>query len=168
MRKIALVAMAMLCACPVFSDAKSPKKAAESCQTAKCTAGQTTTTYATRSEPYFACPTRELSDYTNMVLGLVALTAQFGGSMPNISPETGEPEFRDDANGPNKTRQMLAYYRGKAKVSTFDQAVALCAEGRSGFKVTILNIRDDEMSTWVHDSKRNVSYWLPRGALNAQ
>lgn len=168
MRKITLVAMILLLAPPIFAGAKTSEKSAESCQTAKCTAGQTTTTYATRSEPYFACPTRELSDYTNMVLGLVALTAQFGGQMPNVSPETGEPEYRDDANGPNKTRQMLAYYRSKAKVSTFDQAVALCAEGRSGFKVTILNIRDDEMSTWVHDSKRNVSYWLPRSALNAR
>lgn len=136
------------------------------CATTECAAGDTAVTYATKSEPYYACPTRQLASYTNFVLGLLAMHAMLGGKMPNISDKTGEPEYPDSGSKPNETRLMLDVLRREAGVSTFDQAVARCVLGRGGQRVTIMNNPKDEVVAWVSTDKQKATFWMPKSSLN--
>ena len=130
------------------------------CTPDSCKAGTQAITYATKQEPYFACPSRELADYTNFVVGLVAIQASLG-AFSNISPETGEPEVTGE------TKQMLDGLRVRAQASTFDDAVASCSKGKAKRKVLIINVPADAlMAVWVHDDKANSSYWMPISSLN--
>ncbi|WP_124485623.1 MULTISPECIES: hypothetical protein [unclassified Burkholderia] len=88
------------------------------------------------------------------------------GTMPNISDKTGEPEYQDQGGKTNQTRVMLDELRNRAGVSSFDQAVAACAKGRNHAAVTILNVQKDEEVAYVHDSAKNVNYWMPTSSLN--
>ncbi|VVE69111.1 hypothetical protein PPN31119_03176 [Pandoraea pnomenusa] len=138
----------------------------KSCMAQKCAAGDKAITYATKQEPYFACPTRELAEYTNFVIGLVATQRMLTGSFPNISPKTGEPEYLDQGGKPNETRLMFDQMRESARVSTFDQGVAMCKTGANKAQVTIMNVPTDATVVWVNDDKKKVSFWMPRGSLD--
>lgn len=87
------------------------------------------------------------------------------GKFPNVSDKTGEPEYLDNADGPNKTRLMLGSYRASARVRTFDEAVARCSPGRNNVKVTVLNNPSDGFSLWVQDGKAK-AFWMPKGHLS--
>ena len=43
------------------------------CDIAGCKAGEKVITFATDEEFYFMCPTRELSEYTTIVIGFIAM-----------------------------------------------------------------------------------------------
>jgi hypothetical protein len=134
--------------------------AGEMCTTDTCKAGTKAITHATKTEPYFACPTRELADYTNFVLGLVAMDAMMGASL-NISPQTGEPEVEGE------TKAMLDHYRTAANAPTYDAAISLCHAGKSKHRVILLNVSDDtSLAVWVHDERQNENYWMPISGLN--
>lgn len=131
----------------------------KSCSLHDCAAGSMVVSYATRSEPYFACPSQELSDYTNYVLGIIEMNAMFG-EMPNISPDTGEPEQT------GKSRAILDYLRIKARVSTFDQAVAACKKGRGGLRLMVANNPKGGTSMWVFERKTKKSFWAPKSSID--
>ncbi len=130
------------------------------CSVQTCAAGQKAITFAEKRDPYYACPTRELATYTNFVIGLVSVSATLSGQMPNISDETGEPEYKGE------TKAMLDNLRTVARVRTFDQAVAMCAQGANKLRVTVMNNPADEMVIWVFDAKHNRSFWMPTIHLN--
>jgi hypothetical protein len=140
--------------------------AENSCLAKKCSAGDKAITYASKQDPYYACPTRELASYTNFVLGLVAAQYEFTGTLPNISDKTGEPEYVDQGGKPNETRLMLDSLRGSAKVQSFDQAVAMCKQGGSKIPVTIMNAPSDEIVVWVRDERHSQSFWMPKSSLD--
>ena len=87
------------------------------CSRETCKVGTTAITYATKTDPYYACPTRELTEYVNTILGFVEITAKMSGTLPKISDKTGEPEFADE------TQDIVKGLRIKAQVTTFDVSV---------------------------------------------
>ncbi len=136
-----------------------PPELASRCDIAECPAGTIVVTAPAKDGAFFACRSEALSDYTNFVLGLVAMQKELTGSMPNIDPETGEPAYQE------QTRQMLNELRSKAGVTTFDQAVAMCARGPHRQKVTVMNFEKGRTSTWVGQGKSGASYWVPTNEL---
>jgi hypothetical protein len=138
------------------------------CSVAKCYAGDRGITYATKSDIFLACPTRELAEYTNLVIGLISLTIIVTGRPPNISDKTGEPEYLDGKDGPNKTRVMLDQARKRANVRTFDEADKLCQDGVNKIKVLIMNSPEDSSVIWVHKEKAEATFWMPKSHLDRQ
>jgi hypothetical protein len=129
------------------------------CSVIECEAGSKSITYATKQEPYYACGTRELVEYTNFILGLMVVQAQLVGRPPNISDKTGEPEYQGE------TKSMLDALRGRAGVSTFDQAVSMCTKGVGKLNVTVLNNPKDSNAIYVMTNK-NKTFWLPKSSLD--
>lgn len=137
----------------------APSLAATMCSPENCPAGSKVTTFADRKNPFFACPSREISDYIGTVLGLLALQGSMG-VMPNLSPETGEPEFTGE------TESMVSDLRKLAHVHTFDEAASQCKPGRSGLHATVLNNETGAISLWVVQDHTKKSFWAPQSAFN--
>ncbi|WP_261541713.1 hypothetical protein [Burkholderia multivorans] len=132
-----------------------------SCMLKGCAAGDKAVTYTSKTEPYFACPTRELSDYTLFVIGSVAFSAELSGKMPELSPVTGEPIYQ------GKTAEMMTTLRNAARVRTFDEAAAMCKRGRNKVRVTILDAESGRSgSARVREEKTGETYWLPVSSLD--
>jgi hypothetical protein len=91
------------------------------CTVETCKAGARALTYFRRDDPYYICPNRELATYVSVLVGLLAMQVTLGGEMPNIDDQTGEPDFKGD------TKEMVDMLRSKVQVTTFDQAMAVCA-----------------------------------------
>ncbi|MBU9203093.1 hypothetical protein KTD31_17190 [Burkholderia multivorans] len=138
----------------------------DSCLAKSCAVGDHAVTRASKAEPFYACPTRELASYTSTVIGLIALQYSLTGTLPNISDRTGEPEYGDSNGKPNQTRLLVDAKRRQAGVSTFDQAIAACALGRNRAKVTVLNYQPDDGVAYVHDEARKTNYWMPISSLD--
>ncbi|KAF1004103.1 MAG: hypothetical protein GAK36_00128 [Pseudomonas sp.] len=130
----------------------------KSCTAVDCSAGTKAVTYAQKDDAYHACPTLELSDYVNGVVGFVSMTYGMTGKMPNVSPKTGEPEYAGE------TKDMIDNWRSAAKVSSFDEATAKCSKGKDKVQVIVMNSPEGGLSVWVADQKQN-TFWLPRGHL---
>lgn len=126
------------------------------CNIKKCVSGTVVKTYATKTDSFYACPTPELAEYTNAVLGLASLSIMIGGHPPDISPVTGEPESQ------GQTRAIMDRLRKDAGVSTFDQGVARCKPGRHGERRTVVNEGKDRGVLWVMDASGKSSYWMPK------
>ena len=63
------------------------------CESGGCQSGSDVIT-ATKSDGIFmSCETEQLSDYVNFVIGLLSAQKTLTGTMPNIDPQTGEPEY---------------------------------------------------------------------------
>ena len=135
--------------------------AENSCLEKTCPAGTKATTYAKKSEPFFACPTIDLAEYSNFVVGLVQMGAAFG-SLPNISLVTGEPEYQGE------TKVLLDQMRKRANVSTFDEAVATCIKGKNGVKVLVANNPVDRSVLWVQADKTGEMFWMPKANLDVR
>lgn len=86
------------------------------------------------------------------------MTYQFTGKPPNISPDTGEPEYEGDS------KLLLDSLREKSGARTFDEALSVCTQGKGKLKVTIMNIRDDEGTVWVAEANKK-PFWLPKSFL---
>lgn len=155
--KISTALTALIPLITLFSHTACAEK--QSCQQVICPAGTKAVTYASKSEMYYACPTRELSEYTAAVLGILSMQASFG-SMPNVSPETGEPEQKGE------TKLMLDNLRNAANVSTYDQAISMCEKGGNKIKVTVMNNSEDTTSIWVMMQNQKKSFWLPKSFLD--
>lgn len=136
----------------------TPEQARE-CQFVDCTAGTTVITAPAAEGSFFACQTEALSDYTNLVLGLVQMQKQLSGTSPNIDPATGEPVYEGE------TADTLATHRAKAGVKTFDEAVAHCQRGPHLRTVTVMNFVRGRASTWVSDERAHTTYWVPTNWL---
>lgn len=130
------------------------------CDITPCPAGAKVVTYATKSEMFYACPTTELAEYTNFVLGLITVQYTLTGTLPNVSPATGEPEYQGE------TKSMISVRRNAAKVRTFDQATALCKEGKKGWRLLIANNPPDKQFLWAFDEKTKQNLWYPKSALD--
>jgi hypothetical protein len=113
-----------------------------------------------------ACPTRELVEYTDEVIGIVALTISVSGRPPNISDKTGEPEYLDDKDGPNESRLILDRARKRANVRTFDEAAARCSGGINKVKVRVMNSPEDSSAIWVQNEKTKATFWMPKSHLD--
>ena len=130
------------------------------CGAAKCPPGVQVITYATKGYPFFACPSPKLSDYIGFVIGSLAIQTSLGLA-PNLSPQTGEPEWSGD------TERIVSALRQKAGVRTFDQAVAMCKKGSGGVRATVLNDGGDAvLSMWVSVNGKRFSFWAPKSAFN--
>jgi hypothetical protein len=139
------------------------------CSKTLCEAGAKVVVYASKAEPAFACPTKELTLYTNLVYGLVTMSVALTGHMPNISPVTGEPEYHDGADGkPNETRMTLDRLRSEAGVSTFDEAFAQCQSMKSKTGMVVMNYPKDGGIMWVSDAELKNSYWIAKASLIRQ
>jgi hypothetical protein len=130
----------------------------ESCTSVDCAVGAKAVTYAQKDDSYYACPTFELSEYVNGVMGFVSMTYGMTGKLPNVSPKTGEPEYT------GQTKDIIDNWRSDAKVSSFDEATAKCSEGKNKVQVIVMNSPETGLSVWVADQKQN-TFWLPRGHL---
>jgi hypothetical protein len=135
------------------------QSSANQCTFDSCKAGTKAITYHKKSDPYYACPTRELATYVTMVTGLVAMQASLG-VMPNISDKTGEPEYQGE------TKALVDSLRTKAHVTTFGQALNACEKGVNKKKVTVMNMPTDSLVTYVYDEKRKAAFWMPISHLD--
>lgn len=130
------------------------------CNVVDCDTNSKVISYATKSDPYYACPTQELSDYTNFVLGLISFGYQMTGKFPNVSPVTGEPEYE------GQTKSMLDTMRSAAGVGTFDQAVSECKIGKNRLRLRVLNNPQGGVSIWVLDDRTKKTFWMPKTHLD--
>ncbi|OIN44509.1 hypothetical protein [Pseudomonas costantinii] len=145
-----------MCLAPLASASATEK----SCSVVSCNAGDKATTHIEDvGSHYFACPTKEISEYVNFVWALVYTSYQMTGSLPNISPKTGEPEYE------GQSKSMIDSLRSQAGVSTYDQAQGQCAKGRNKIQVMVMNNPKDSLSIWVAD-KNNKAFWMPKAFLN--
>lgn len=154
-------ATVLIVACALVTGANA-ESVDKQCNIAKCEAGTKVKSYAKKDDPYFACQSMELSEYTNYVLGLVGMTIQFTGHMPNISSITGEPEQE------GQSKALLDMLRSKAKVGTFDQALGMCEKGKNGMIFMVANNPKNESSIWVFDAKRKLNFWVPKAHMDKQ
>jgi hypothetical protein len=140
------------------TNAAGPNK--RTCSVTDCFAGTKAITHASKQDPYYACPSRELADYTNVFVGLIALHVTFTGHLPNISDKTGEPEWQGE------TKTMVDSLRDKARVSGFNQASSLCTKGLNKIRVTVLNNPSGSEYIYVMNEKNNKTFWLPKTFLD--
>jgi hypothetical protein len=129
------------------------------CTAESCPAGTRAVTNFKKSDPYYACPTRELATYVATVTGLVEMQASLGVT-PNISDKTGEPEYEGE------TKAIVDSMRAQAQVQTFDQALSICTLGSNKRKVAVMNMPKDSLVAYVYDDGRKTAFWMPIGNLN--
>jgi hypothetical protein len=132
----------------------------QACSISACPAGSSVVTASKKEGPFFACETSELSDYTNFVLGLVAMGKAIGAPPANLDPQTGEPAYQ------GTTKDMLDDLRGKASVESFDEAGSHCAFGKFKRRLKVLNYVQGRSSLWVIDEKERKSYWVPTSSVD--
>jgi len=77
MRRLVFTSLAAL--------AVSANAAETRCDITQCPAGSKVVTYATKSEMFYACPTPELAEYTNFLLGLITVQYTLTGTLPNVN-----------------------------------------------------------------------------------
>ena len=126
-----------------------------------CKVGDKGITYSTAQTFFYACPSMELSAYTNGVLGLLSMTYQISGKTPTLSKSTGDPEYEGD------TRNTIDNWRKQAHVASFDQAVEQCVKGRDKLPVTLLKVPADADDLLVSGDD-NRPFWMPKGFLIKQ
>ncbi len=154
---------------PVESAAFTVGVRGQPCSKTLCEAGAKVSVQSSKADPAFACPTKELTLYTNLVYGLFTMSIALTGHAPNISPVTGEPEYLDGADGkPNETRLTLARLRHEAGVSTFDAAIAQCQSMKNKTNMVVLNYPKDGGIMWVSDSSVKHSYWILKSSMVRQ
>jgi hypothetical protein len=142
--------LAAIAVCPALNAANTSK----TCFVTYCRLGDKAVTYSKKSDPYFACPSKELSDYTNGVLGLIEVSHQLSGSVPHTSSETGEPEYV----GQSKAR--IDSWRESAGVNTFHEALAKCKKGADKTSVVLMGYSGRGDSIRVRDKSDN-TFWMP-------
>jgi len=137
-----------------------------SCLAQSCGPGDGALTYASRTEPFHACPSAALAQYIAAVDQIVSLSIAVTGKPPNISVQTGEPEYPDDTGGPNKTRIALENFRHAAMVDSYNQAVDRCVAGTTMRSVRILTTPEKMSVVEVQDEESKAKYWLPKASLD--
>lgn len=126
------------------------------CTVATCSPGTRVVSLGNKSDKYFACQTKETAEYVNLVVGLIQLQASVTGSLPNISPQTGEPEYQGE------TKQMIDGLRAAAGVQTFGEAMTnYCIPGKPGRRFMVMNNPGGGGFIWVGDTVTNQTLWYP-------
>jgi hypothetical protein len=80
------------------------------------------------------------------------------GVTPNVSDKTGEPEYVGE------TKVIVDTLRSRARVRSFDEAVAMCALGANGRRVTVINAPGESFYNpvvFVFDEGIKATYWMP-------
>jgi hypothetical protein len=133
-----------------------------SCQVRQCLAGTKVVTFATKSDPFFACDSMEMSEYTNTVLGLISISIQFTGHLPNISDKTGDPILQGE------TKTILDNLRTAAGVKSLNEAMQHCTNGAGKRKLIVMNFPSSKAdgSMYVEDTARRQAYWMPKGSAD--
>lgn len=131
----------------------------ETCVAAACNPGDKAVTYSTKSDFFYACQTKELSEYTNTAVGMAAVAYQMTGKLPNISPKTGDPEMQGE------NAKLIATLRSAAKVESFDEALRSCSTGKNKQNVLVMNNPEDSSSIWVSTQDQK-TFWMPKAFLN--
>lgn len=90
---------------------------------------------------------------------MVYTTYQMTGSLPNISPKTGDPEYE------GQSKSMIDLLRSQANVATYDQAEGQCIKGKDKAQVMVMNNPKDSLSIWV-SGKDKKAFWMPKAFLN--
>jgi hypothetical protein len=150
----ALIALFVL---PLSSYAK--QKTPEWCSLIECGAGSNVITQADKENFYYACPTMEIGSYVTYVFGVTTMIYGVTGKLPNISPQTGEPEQE------GQSKKIIEGLRNRAKVTTFDQALSTCKKGKNGIALVVANNPKAEIVEWVFNRKTHESYWVPKSSI---
>jgi len=129
------------------------------CTIADCQVGRTVWSASASGGTYFVCPTAELSEYVNSVLGLISLANSVGSPLPEPSPITGEPSYTGE------TKAFLDTLRHGAGVRTLDEAVAQCRKGRHNQSLVVKEkIR---RSIYVTSKKApRETFWMPASSAD--
>jgi hypothetical protein len=135
------------------------QKSDDRCRFETCKAGTRAVTYYKKTDPYYACPTRELATYVNSIVALASMQTMLGASMPNISDKTGEPEYAGE------TKTLVDFLREQAHVQTFDEAMQICTAGGNNLRVIVMNMPENSLVTYVFDEARKQAFWMPIAAL---
>ena len=61
---------------------------------------------------------------------------------------------------------MITARRNAAKVRTFDQATAMCKEGKKGWRLVVANNPPQKQYLWAFDEKTKQNLWYPKSALD--
>lgn len=132
----------------------------DSCMAAACAAGTNVVSIGAKDGMYFVCQTRQTAEYVNLVVGLVQAQAALTGSLPNISPETGEPEYEGES------KQMIDALRGRAGVQTLDEAMnRFCHKGKPGRRYVVMNNPRDGFVIWVGNTTTEQALWFPKTSV---
>lgn len=107
-----------------------------------------------------------MAEYTNFVILLIKSHVELIGKVPNISDQTGEPEYLDRDGVPNSSRLMLDSLRSNAKVKTFDDAIAMCHKEIGKTNVLIMNNPQEGTVVSVMNEKTKHTFWMPQSNLN--
>lgn len=136
---------------------------ASSCAESECPAGMKAVTHPMQQDPFYLCRSNELSEYANLVLGVMVKQARYSEFAPSIVGKTGEPVTQGD------DKLLLDKYRARAGVSTFEEAISKCYKGRGDFKAMVLYSPPDSGSIYVaaEDDPDN-KLWLPKAKLFRQ
>ncbi len=129
---------------------------AANCMGGACEVGEKVTTQASQRDKVYNCPTQGLAEYTNFILGIWAMQAEIAGIKPNA-------DIEKTATG--QTAQFLAMYRKEAKVKTFNEAIALCAVGKSGIKGKVSSRPKDSFVIMVEPENGLPHFWTSEGHL---
>src|SRR5512133_3540892 len=70
-----------------------------SCMVASCATGSAVKSAPQSGGVYLICPTAELSEYANTVLGVASFSQSIGQTVPPISPVTAEPSYSGETKG---------------------------------------------------------------------
>lgn len=132
-----------------------------SCRQAVCAVGSVVRTYAALTDGYFACPTRQLSEYTQTVLGLRSMHLQVTGQAPKNDPQTGEPVYEGEV------KAMLVAQRQEAGVRSFQEAVKQCRAGANGLAVRVVENPSESRAMRVSDPSGN-QFWLSKTHADRQ
>jgi len=136
------------------------------CSNTLCEAGTKAIVQSDGTGFTFACPTKELTQYTSMTTELMAISAMATGGKPVLSPKTGEPEYPDGPDGkPNESRLLLDHLRSNAKVKTLDQALELCWVLKNKETVVVMDYPTKGAAMWVADEKLEERYWVMKTNL---
>jgi hypothetical protein len=139
---------------------------ANSCMFNFCGPGDKGITYASTDEPYSACATRELVEYTAAVAGMAEI-----GSSPNGKSKKAAalPTPRTNVGGSidsSKTRRSLDKLMSAAKVKTLQDAMDHCTPGLSNIEVTVVDSPTQSAAILVQNDITKAVFWMPKELLN--
>lgn len=136
-----------------FSEIHAEKNA--TCTADRCPVGSQVIVSIDPQDILFGCDTQAKTAYTNTVAGMVGFIYQSTGKLPNVSPETGEPEVT------GQSKVFLDTLRKEAGVRTLDEAAKSCLteEDLNKKKFTILNIKHE--SDYAMLALNDNQLWLP-------
>ena len=132
---------------------------AANCLEGGCAVGDHATTYATKVDSSYSCPTEALSNYANFVDGLGAF---HGRPYPRSAATLREVE----SSSTDKTSVIIEMLRKRTGVSSIDAALAACKLTTHNMKVIIVELPDNSSAVKVTPSAGGTAFWLPKAMVD--